>query len=73
MAAQKLWPHLLKCGHPSRLNRQTLNESYRFGDQNYAKEELRAELASVCLSAERGIPHNSEQHAAYVGSWIQAL
>jgi len=23
-------------GHPSRLNRQTLNESYRFGDSNYA-------------------------------------
>jgi len=60
-------------GHPTRLNRPTLNESYRFGDPNYAKEELRAELASVFLSAERGIPHNPEQHAAYVGSWIKAL
>ena len=60
-------------GHPSRLNRPTLNESYRFGDQNYAKEELRAELASVFLSAERGIPHNPEHHAAYVASWIKAL
>ncbi len=60
-------------GHPSRLNRPTLNESYRFGDVNYAKEELRAELASVFLAAERGIPHNPEQHAAYVGSWINAL
>jgi hypothetical protein len=40
---------------------------------NYAKEELRAELASVFLAAERGIPHNPEQHAAYVGSWIKAL
>ena len=60
-------------GHPSRLNRPTLNESYRFGDLNYAKEELRAELASVFLAAERGIPHDPEQHAAYVGSWIKAL
>ncbi len=60
-------------GHPSRLNRQTLNESYRFGDPNYAKEELRAELTSIFLGAERGIPHNPEQHAAYVGSWIKAL
>ncbi len=60
-------------GHPSRLNRQTLNESYRFGDLNYAKEELRAELASVFLAAERGIPHDPEQHAAYVGSWVKAL
>jgi antirestriction protein ArdC len=60
-------------GHPDRLNRQTLNESYRFGDPNYAKEELRAELTSVFLAAERGIPHNPEQHAAYVHSWIKAL
>ena len=60
-------------GHPSRLNRPTLLESYRFGDVNYAKEELRAELASVFMAAERGIPHNPEQHAAYVGSWIQVL
>ncbi len=60
-------------GHPSRLNRSTLTESYRFGDVNYAKEELRAELASVFLAAERGIPHDPEQHAAYVGSWIKSL
>lgn len=60
-------------GHPSRLDRLTLNESYRFGDTNYAKEELRAELASVFLAAERGIPHDPEQHAAYVGSWIKTL
>jgi antirestriction protein ArdC len=60
-------------GHPSRLNRATLNETYRFGDISYAKEELRAELASVFLAAERGIPHDPRQHAAYVGSWIQTL
>ena len=60
-------------GHPDRLNRITLNESYRFGDPNYAKEELRAELASVFLSAERGIPHDPDRHAAYVGNWITAL
>jgi antirestriction protein ArdC len=60
-------------GHPSRLNRQTLNEMYRFGDTAYAKEELRAELASVFLAAERGIPHDPAQHAAYVGSWIATL
>jgi hypothetical protein len=58
---------------PSRLNRPTFLESYRFGDVNYAKEELRAELASVFMAAERGISHNPEQHAAYVGSWIQAF
>jgi antirestriction protein ArdC len=60
-------------GHPSRLDRSTLTESYRFGDANYAKEELRAELASVFLAAQRGIPHDPERHAAYVNSWIGAL
>src|SRR5207253_9919097 len=49
------------------------NSSRHFGDENYAKEELRAELASVFLAAERGIPHNPANHAAYVGSWIKAL
>ena len=60
-------------GHPGRLNRETLNESYCFGDLEYAKEELRAELASVFLIAERGIPHNPDSHAAYMASWLKAL
>jgi antirestriction protein ArdC len=60
-------------GHASRLNRPSLNESYRFGDLNYAKEELRAELASVFIAAEVGVPHDPANHAAYVGSWIKAL
>ena len=60
-------------GHPDRLNRQTLTDSYRFGDMNYAKEELRAELASVFLAAEGGIPHDTARHAAYVRSWVQGL
>ncbi len=60
-------------GHPQRLNRETLNATYSFGDLAYAKEELRAELASVFLMAERGIPHNPDSHAAYVGSWLKVL
>lgn len=60
-------------GHSSRLDRETLNSSKTFGDPSYAREELRAELASVFLAAERGIPHDPAQHAAYVGSWIKAL
>lgn len=60
-------------GHPSRLNRSTLNESYRFGDPTYAREELRAELASLFIAAETGIPHDPASHAAYVGSWVEAL
>lgn len=60
-------------GHPSRLDRWTLSDNYKFGDTKYAKEELRAELASVFVAAEKGIPHDPQNHAAYVGSWIQAL
>lgn len=60
-------------GHPERLNRPTLNEAYRFADTNYAREELRAELASVFLAAELGVPHDPANHAAYVGAWIKAL
>ncbi len=60
-------------GHPTRLNRETLNETYSFGDLAYAKEELRAELASVFLMAERGIPHHPDSHAAYLGSWLHSL
>lgn len=57
-------------GHESRLNRDLVHP---FGSEGYAKEELRAEIASMILGDELGIGHNTEQHAAYVGSWIKAL
>ncbi|MBS0551385.1 MAG: strawberry notch family protein [Proteobacteria bacterium] len=57
-------------GHASRLNRDILNP---FGSEGYAKEELRAEIASMILGDELGIGHDPGQHAAYVGSWIKAL
>jgi antirestriction protein ArdC len=60
-------------GAKERLNRETLNSSHGFGDIEYAKEELRAELASVFLMAERNIPHNPDTHAAYLASWLAAL
>jgi antirestriction protein ArdC len=60
-------------GHEARLNRETLCETYRFGDMAYAKEELRAELASLFLMSERGIPHNPNSHASYMHAWLQVL
>ena len=57
-------------GHEDRLNRDL---SHPFGSEGYAKEELRAEIASMILGDELGIGHDSNQHAAYVGSWIKAL
>ncbi len=57
-------------GHESRLKRDL---SGQFGSESYAKEELRAELASLFLSDRLGVPYELGQHAAYVGSWIKAL
>jgi antirestriction protein ArdC len=57
-------------GHGSRLNRDLLN---RFGTPDYAREELRAELASYFLASRLGIPHDSSQHASYIGNWIEVL
>src|SRR5690242_2985066 len=36
-------------GHASRLNRSTLNEAGRFGDANYSREELVAEMGAAFL------------------------
>ena len=57
-------------GHESRLNRDL---SHPFGSEGYAKEELRAEIASMLLGSELGIGHDPGQHAAYVGHWIKVL
>jgi putative DNA primase/helicase len=57
-------------GHPSRLDRDL---GHPFGSEAYAKEELRAEIASMLLGAELGIGHNPAQHTAYIKSWIRVL
>ena len=55
--------------HESRLNR----ENGPFGSEMYAREELRAEIASWMLGQDIGIGHDPAQHAAYVQSWIKVL
>jgi antirestriction protein ArdC len=62
-------------GNEHRLNRETLLKSrgYSPTDEHYAREELVAELGSMMLAAETGIPHDPAQHAAYVQSWLEAL
>jgi antirestriction protein ArdC len=57
-------------GHPSRLHR---NMGTGFGSPGYAKEELRAEMASAYLSMDLGIPLNTMNHAAYTQSWLKTL
>lgn len=57
-------------GHESRLKREF---GRSFGSPEYAQEELRAELASLFLSARLGIPYDFSNHASYVGSWVAKL
>jgi len=57
-------------GHESRLNRDL---SHPFGSEGYAREELRAEIASLMLGERLEIGHDPGQHAAYVASWIKVL
>lgn len=57
-------------GHESRLNRDL---AHPFGSEGYAREELRAEIASMLLGHELGIGHDPGQHVAYVASWIKTL
>lgn len=57
-------------GHPSRLDRDL---GHPFGSDAYAKEELRAEIASILLGSELGIGHDPSQHTAYIKSWIRVL
>ncbi|MGZ4823079.1 MAG: zincin-like metallopeptidase domain-containing protein [Terriglobales bacterium] len=57
-------------GHDSRLARDL---AHPFGSEGYAREELRAEIASMILGAELGIGHDTKQHVAYVDAWIKVL
>jgi antirestriction protein ArdC/phage/plasmid primase-like uncharacterized protein len=57
-------------GHPDRLNRDL---SHPFGSEGYAREELRAEIASLILGSELGLGYDSGQHAGYVDHWLKIL
>ena len=58
-------------GHPSRLNRDLRNA---FGSPDYAREELRAEIAQVMVCAELGIGEcEFTNGAAYIASWLETL
>src|SRR6202521_2529192 len=57
-------------GHPDRLDRDL---SSPFGSEGYAREELRAEIASLILGSELGIGYDPDRHAGYVDHWVQIL
>jgi antirestriction protein ArdC len=55
--------------HKTRLDRDLKN---RFGSQNYAAEELIAELGAAFLCAEFGFDGDL-RHAGYIATWIELL
>lgn len=64
-------------GHESRLNRDMTGG---FGSESYAREELRAEIASAFTAQSLGLQlsdeqlqYQTEQHTAYIQSWAGIL
>ena len=57
-------------GHSKRLNRDMCGA---FGNEDYAREELVAEIGSVFLCTALGVPYEVKQHASYLASWRKAI
>ena len=55
-------------GHESRLNRDMCHS---FGSQKYAREELIAEVSSWLLAVTLGTPHEPQNSASYLASWVR--
>ena len=61
-------------GHTSRLYRPTLVDMVRFGDCNYSKEELVAEMGAAFLCGVAGIENRTViDSASYIQSWLRTL
>ena len=61
-------------GHSSRLNRFSNNDPMVFGNSEYSKEELVAELTSIFLCSESGIDDIIfDNSAGYIAGWLNKL
>ena len=61
-------------GHASRLNRTGIMEKHSFGDADYSREELVAEMGASMLAGVCGIsPAVIDNSASYLANWIQVL
>lgn len=62
-------------GHQSRLNRDGIKKMTTFGDEDYSREELIAEMGAAYLCSAAGINSAAtlKNSAAYIQSWIRAL
>lgn len=57
-------------GHEKRLNRKIQNS---FGDEDYSKEELVAEIGSAFLCSHIGVEKVLDNQAAYIDGWLKAF
>jgi antirestriction protein ArdC len=61
-------------GHEKRLNRRPSDEPRYFGDPDYSREELVAEMGAAFLCGHVGIETETlDQSAAYLRGWIDVL
>ena len=60
-------------GHKDRLNRDGVAKFDKFGSEQYAFEELIAELTSAFTCAHVNVRNDISQNAAYIEHWIKAL
>ncbi len=61
-------------GHPERLNRSSLTEFEHFGDDNYSREELVAEMGAAYLCGYCGIENRTITNStSYLANWLQVL
>jgi len=62
-------------GHASRLARDGVTEGHRFGDADYSKEELVAELGAAFLCTLTGINPDETlaNSASYIKNWLSVL
>lgn len=62
-------------GHESRLNREGITGAINFGEENYSKEELVAELGAAMLSTVAGIDIEkvAPPSGAYIKHWLSKL
>ena len=62
-------------GHPDRLNRACLTRGVAagYGSQEYAREELRAGIASMMVGDRLELGHDTARHARFHPQWIEIL
>ncbi len=61
-------------GHESRLKRSGITDRHHFGETDYSKEELVAEMGAAFLCGTAGIENRTiGNSAAYISSWLKCL